>query len=150
MVFYTNDADDSLSQVLKIDSNKLATFAGNVTAPQFIATSDKIYKKDIKTVENPTSIIKKMRGVSYIWKENFTEDRSKQYGVVAQELEDVLPDSVVSTGNGKAVNYNHIVGVLIEGFKEQQKEIDSRIGSISPDRSSLQRLASGSNYSTAV
>ena len=57
--------------------------------------------------------------MSFNWKEN---DR-KSYGVIAQELEEFLPD-LVSDGEIKTVNYNGIIGVLIEAVKELKKEIE--------------------------
>ena len=58
-----------------------------------------------------------MRGVSY------TKQAEKGIGVIAQEIEKVLPE-VVTDGEYKSVAYGNIVGVLIEAIKEQQKQID--------------------------
>ena len=58
-----------------------------------------------------------MRGVSY------TKQAEKGIGVIAQEIEKVLPE-VVTDGEYKSVAYVNIVGVLIEAIKEQQKQID--------------------------
>ena len=58
-----------------------------------------------------------MRGVSY------TKQAEKGVGVIAQEIEKVLPE-VVTDGEYKSVAYGNIVGVLIEAIKEQQKQIN--------------------------
>jgi hypothetical protein len=66
-------------------------------------------------------MVKSMRGVNFEWK-----DTGKQAtGVIAQELEQVLPNAVNTTEDGtKTVTYTNIIGVLIEAIKEQQKQID--------------------------
>ena len=64
--------------------------SGIATASEFDALSDINYKKNIKTVENGLDKIVSLRGVSYDWKQS---DRPS-YGVIAQELEEVLPELV--------------------------------------------------------
>jgi hypothetical protein len=93
--------------------------SGIVTAVDFNSTSDKKLKYNVETVENALDTVNSLRGVSFNWKEN---DR-KSYGVIAQELEEFLPD-LVSDGEIKTVNYNGIIGVLIEAVKELKKEIE--------------------------
>jgi len=61
-----------------------------------------------------------MRGVSFSWKEN----GRKSIGVVAQEVEKVLPELVTETDGVKSVAYGNIIGLLIEAIKEQDKRID--------------------------
>jgi hypothetical protein len=61
-----------------------------------------------------------LRGVSFDWKET---GRSS-YGVIAQELEEVLPE-LVGDGDVKSVNYSGIIGVLIEAIKELKKEVEN-------------------------
>ena len=61
-----------------------------------------------------------LNGYAYQWK----SDNSNQYGVIAQEVEKILPYAV-STGNDgiKGVSYNQITPLLIEGFKSHENEI---------------------------
>jgi len=94
--------------------------SGIVTATDFNSSSDQNLKTNIETVENALDITCQLRGVSFDWKEN----GSKSYGVIAQELEKVLPD-LVKTGELKTVNYSGIIGVLIEAIKELKEEIDN-------------------------
>jgi len=62
-----------------------------------------------------------MRGVSYDWIEN----GNSEVGVIAQEVEEVIPDVVSTNDQGiKSVKYGNLVGVLIEAIKEQQAQID--------------------------
>ena len=92
---------------------------GAMTAVDFNSTSDINLKENIHTVGNALEITEQLRGVSFDWKET---GRSS-YGVIAQELEEVLPE-LVKQGDVKSVNYNGIIGVLIEAIKELKKEVE--------------------------
>ena len=64
-----------------------------------------------------------MRGVTYT--RNDLEDREVRHtGVIAQEVEQVLPEAVREGINGKTVAYGNMVGLLIEAIKEQQEMIN--------------------------
>ena len=93
--------------------------SGIVTAVDFNSTSDQSLKTNINTVNNALDIVNELRGVSFDWKET----GKPSYGVIAQELEKVLP-ALVSDTNIKSVNYNGIIGVLIESIKELSEEIE--------------------------
>ena len=88
-----------------------------LSANEVTATSDERLKSDIQTIDNALDKVMNMRGVS------FTKQAEKGVGVIAQEIEKVLPE-VVTDGEYKSVAYGNIVGVLIEAIKEQQKQID--------------------------
>ena len=92
--------------------------SGVVTATDFNSTSDVNLKDNIQTIVNPLDKIIKLNGVTFNWKEN----QKPSIGVIAQELEKVLPE-LVTQGDIKSVNYNGLIGVLIEAVKEQQKQI---------------------------
>jgi hypothetical protein len=93
--------------------------SGEVTAVDFNSTSDFNLKTNIQTVDNALEIVDNLRGVSFEWKEN----GKKSYGVIAQELEKVLPE-LVKGGDPKTVSYSGIIGVLIESIKELKKEVE--------------------------
>ena len=96
------------------------------------STSDKRLKKYIKNIKNPLDKISKINGVTFEWKK--ADDRMKKevhsfegndVGVLAQEIEEVLPEVVVTRDSGyKAVRYEKIIPLLIEAIKDQQKQID--------------------------
>ena len=117
--FDVNDA----ARLYYDNSSKLATTSagvevnGKLTATEVTATSDERLKSDIQTIDNALDKVMNMRGVS------FTKQAEKGVGVIAQEIEKVLPE-VVTDGEYKSVAYGNIVGVLIEAIKEQQKQID--------------------------
>jgi len=92
--------------------------SGVVTAIDFDALSDINYKENISTVNNALLKIEQLRGVSFDWKESGLSS----YGVIAQELQEVLPE-LVHGNNPKTVNYNGIIGVLIEAIKELKEEM---------------------------
>lgn len=93
--------------------------SGIVTCVDINSTSDENLKDNIKTFENALDIIQDIRGVRFEWK----EDNRPSIGVVAQEIENILPELVTDT-TPKTVNYNGIIGVLIEAIKELKLEID--------------------------
>jgi hypothetical protein len=92
---------------------------GNVKAVDFNSTSDIKLKDKVRKISKSLSKLDKIRGVSFEWKET----KQKSMGVVAQEVEKVLPD-LVRGDETKTVNYNGLIGLLIECVKEQQIKID--------------------------
>ena len=100
---------------------------GNVTA---FYSSDHRLKENVQLLPNAITNIKQIRGVSFDWTEAFLEDnlgiKKHDIGVIAQEIEKVLPEVVATRDDGfKAVKYDRIVALLIEGIKEQQDYIET-------------------------
>ena len=93
---------------------------GTLSATQFTSLSDANKKKNIRPIENAIDITKKLEGVRFDWIDN----NSPSIGVIAQEVEKVLPELVVNTDGVKSVSYGNIVGLLIEAIKEQQVRIE--------------------------
>lgn len=94
--------------------------SGTLTSVNFNATSDENLKTNIKTVENSLDIVNSLRGVSFDWKEN----GNSSYGVIAQEVEKLLPE-LVNSGKNKSVNYDGLVAILIEAIKELSQQVES-------------------------
>ena len=106
---------------------------GYVYAYGAYITSDGRYKKDVETIKNPLDKVLKLRGVSYYFNNiddttllnNASYHNKKQIGLIAQEVEIVIPEVVSNAEDGKkAVAYQNLVGLLIEAVKEQQTQID--------------------------
>lgn len=97
-----------------------ADFTGIVTATDFNSTSDIQYKENIKTIENPVDKILQIRGVEFNWKSN----NKKSLGVIAQEIENIFPELIGGGEDYKTVNYNGLIGVLIESIKELKQEVE--------------------------
>ena len=87
-------------------------------------TSDKTLKDNIETISKPLNKIKNLNGVTFDWssKSDYT---GKDVGVIAQDVEQVLPQAVAVRKNGvKAVNYDKLIPLLIEGIKELSNRIE--------------------------
>ena len=85
--------------------------------------SDESLKDDVQVIENAVEKVGQMRGVTYV--RNDMEDDSRHAGVIAQEVESVLPEVVSESDGIKSVAYGNMVGLLIEAVKEQQATIDA-------------------------
>ena len=96
--------------------------SGRIVADSDItAYSDERLKKDIKTIEGALDKTKALRGVEF----TRIADDTKSIGVVAQELEEVLPELVLTDEEGmKSVNYAQITGLLIEAVKELSAKVE--------------------------
>lgn len=91
-----------------------------LTAGTFNSTSDRKLKKNVRVVKNASELISKLEGVNFTWRET----GEKSVGVIAQQVESYIPQLVSESQEVKSVNYNGLVGILIEAFKEQQKQIE--------------------------
>jgi peroxiredoxin len=90
------------------------------------ASSDIRLKNNIKPIESPLEKISKINGCEFEWNDELQSIYSgKDYGVIAQEIEEVFPELVQTRENGyKAVKYDKLVSVLIEGIKELTKQVE--------------------------
>jgi hypothetical protein len=94
------------------------TATTTISAVDFNSTSDKRLKSEIKSIEGSVDTVLKLVGKSYKINEK------SSFGVIAQEIEEVIPEAVSEDSKGyKSVNYNMIIPFLIESIKEQQEEI---------------------------
>ena len=98
--------------------------SGNVTATGNItANSDISLKDNITPIPNALDKVLQIRGVTF--NRNDIEDNPRHAGVIAQEVEKVLPEVVSEGEDGiKSVAYGNMVSLLIEAIKEQQEQID--------------------------
>ena len=105
---------------IKVQANPNGiVITGIATATDFDSTSDERLKTNIQVVDGALDKVNRLRGVSFEWKES----GEPSYGVIAQELESVLPE-LVHGDDPKRVNYNGIIGVLIESIKELSARVD--------------------------
>ena len=100
------------AQAAKINS-------AGVEAQNFNATSDITLKQDISIIDNAMEMIQNLEGINWSWKNN----GKAAMGVSAQNVEQVAPQ-LVGNGEYKSVNYNGLVGILIEAVKSLKEEID--------------------------
>ena len=99
--------------------NGLLINSGTCTGVDFVATSDRRLKSDISTISNALETVKGLRGVYFT---RLGETR-RSVGVIAQEVEEVLPE-VVHGDEMKSVSYGNIVGLLIEAVKELSEKME--------------------------
>jgi len=91
------------------------------------SVSDEKLKENITVVENAVDKVQQLRGVEFTWK----KDGEKSAGVIAQDVEKVLPQAVKEKdimGEGevvKTVNYDTMSALFIEAIKEQQEQIEA-------------------------
>lgn len=83
------------------------------------AFSDERLKTNIKTIDDALNKVLALRGVY------FDKDNKKNIGVIAQEVEKIIPEVVSNTGEYKAVAYANIVGLLIESIKELTAKVET-------------------------
>jgi len=90
-------------------------------------SSDKRLKDNVVPITNALDKISKIGGYEFDWNNNQNTYTGHDIGVIAQEIEEVLPELVIDRENGyKAVKYEKIVALLIEGMKDQQKLIENQ------------------------
>ena len=91
-------------------------------------SSDERLKDNKKIIENALEKVKKLGGYEFDWipAEGIHENEGHDIGVIAQEVERIIPEVVTTRNNGyKAVKYEKMVALLIEAIKDLSKEIDS-------------------------
>lgn len=90
-------------------------------------TSDERLKNDIVAIPNALQKLETLQGVEYNWNTELQNVYSgHDVGVLAQEVEQVLPEAVTQKDNGyKAVNYEKIIPLLIEAIKELKAEVET-------------------------
>ncbi|MCD4657930.1 MAG: tail fiber domain-containing protein [Planctomycetes bacterium] len=116
-----------------------AYFSGGYTS-----SSDLRFKKNIKTIDDALDRLRKMKGVYYRWREdkfdNKTIRKDRQMGFIAQEMERILPEVVMTDENGyKAISYDRIAAVVTEAIKQQQHELSK----LSSDMKTMRKIVSG-------
>ena len=137
----TRIGSDSNTQVLlvqnnatavTIDTNKDAFFVGNISGSVIRASgdiiafnsSDERLKDNVTYIHKPIEKINQIGGYEFDWNEKQQVYHGHDVGVLAQELEKVLPEAVKDRDSGyKGVQYDKIIPLLIEGIKEQTDHI---------------------------
>jgi len=112
---------------------------GNVRCVSLIETSDERLKKDIQPVEDATAVGRGLRGVSFAWDQEQLPEAGdgRQVGLLAQDVQRVLPEAVRQNGEGTlGVAYSQVVPVLVEALKEQ----DERVAELSAENAALSSL----------
>jgi hypothetical protein len=97
--------------------------SGTVTATDFNSTSDITLKENIVRISDPLDKVMQLAGVNFDWKES----GEHAMGVIAQEVEKVVPEVVSTNENGiKTVKYSNMIGLMIEAIKELKEIVDKK------------------------
>jgi len=114
-------ADNNELGILKVSDDVIA-----------FHSSDKNLKNNIIPISDPLTKLSQIGGYTFDWNDNQTTHTGKDYGVIAQEIEKIMPEIVTTreASGYKAVKYEKIVPLLIECIKEQQNQINSLISQI--------------------
>ena len=122
LIFQGVDGSSTITALtLDMSEAGAATFNNNVTA-----FSDERLKDNIETLEDGLAKVEQLRGVTY------TRDGKENIGVIAQEVEKILPEIVLTADDEmgtKSVDYSRITAVLIEAVKElsaRVKELENK------------------------
>lgn len=123
---------DNPTERLHVVGNGL--FTGNLTAQGEVTaylSSDSRLKQNIKPITSALDIIEGLNPVSYNWNKkaialnSIKDDIRTNYGVIAQEVEKILPDLVHQTNGYKSVDYIQMIGILLAGVRELNCRINN-------------------------
>jgi len=134
IVFRGQDGGATITALtLDMSEGGNAQFTANISGSEIEASGDVIafgssderLKDNIQPIENSLNKVDKIGGYTFVWNDKQSTYEGKDVGVIAQEIEEVLPEVVMTRGNGfKAVKYEKIVPLLIESIKELKQEVD--------------------------
>ena len=110
-----NLVGDGASNISGINT---VTAAGKMYALSYTSTSDASLKENVEKIEGAVEKVEAIRGVTFDWKDG----SGSTAGIIAQEVEAVMP-MLVENGEFKRVEYNGLVGLLIEAVKELSAEV---------------------------
>jgi hypothetical protein len=109
---------------------------GQLTITDLNSLSDATLKTNWQTIDDPFSILDQLFGMGFEW----TDNGRKSYGLSAQNVEQILPELVGTTAQGKkTVNYIPIIAFLLEALKKNNKELQEIRNSIKPKRQSTKK-----------
>jgi hypothetical protein len=112
---------DAVTHAITLPNNNNSS--GAVKANSFISYSSIRYKKDVKVLDDPMSVIQNLKGVSFKWKDSGQED----FGFIAEDVGKVLPGIVSWDDNKKdaqGMEYTKLISFLVEASKKQNSEIN--------------------------
>jgi hypothetical protein len=118
------DQTTGVEQTFTVANTKLYfnPSTGTLNSTNFNSVSDRNQKENIHDLVSAIDIVNRIRPVSFNWK----EDGKLSYGVIAQEIEEVLPELVNTNSLGvKSVAYSQIIPFLVQVIQEQHKEIQN-------------------------
>jgi hypothetical protein len=156
-VFWASNSSSSSTELMRINGNdgnvgigiaapsERLHVVGNILASGTITPSDARFKENVATLSGSMSKLAQLRGVSYTHKAEFIKDRGlkegNQIGFIAQELEQIFPEFVVTSKDGyKAVDYARLTPVLVESLKEVNAKLEAQQSEINELKAAVKQL----------
>jgi Chaperone of endosialidase len=132
-------------QNYSLPPNERLEVRGNILASGTITPSDVRYKENITSLNGSLAKLTQLRGVSYTHKAEFIKSKSlkegNQIGFIAQELEAIFPEFVVTSSDGyKAVDYARLTPVLVESLKEVNAKLEAQQAEINELKAAVKQL----------
>ena len=126
----TTTPDQALDVIGTIQASNLLGGATNITTDAngniIRDPSDQRLKENIQTITGALDKVMMLRGVSYEWKDKKKMGNQADFGLIAQEVQGVVPELATESAEGiMGVKYTNAVGLLINAIKEQQGEIQN-------------------------
>ncbi len=117
----TNNVTSGTLSGLTTSSTKLYfnPSSGTLNATIFNSVSDINMKTDITAINDSDTIMDALRGVRFRWRDT----GAASAGLIAQDVESVMPELINTTEHGKSLNYNGIIGVLVEAIRDLKQEV---------------------------
>jgi len=109
------------------------------------ALSDIRYKKDVHSLAHSLAKILAIRGVTYKWIDEDKYGNQTQIGVIAQEIEKIVPEVVTTGGDGvKRVKYTDLIPLVIEAMQEQNMALERLMADTTQLKTENERLKADS------
>lgn len=110
----------SQTKLLRVSGSGQLDVRGDIVALSTFATSDIRLKTNVKPIENALSKVCQINPIEFNWKSNGKQD----FGVIAQQIEELYPDLVIENLEGyKVVKYNPLIALLLKSIQELNKEV---------------------------
>lgn len=120
-VYATSDSGSFTVAGVATEKLQFNPSSGQLTVQDLNTLSDATLKENPEVIADPFAVLSKIFGMAFNW----ADTGKKSYGVLAQKLEEVLPELVSINAQGKkTVNYIPIIAFLVEAVKKQQMDID--------------------------
>jgi hypothetical protein len=121
-VLLSNTANANYTTTVTISSAALYfnPATGVLSATNFNSLSDQNFKTNVIRLSNASTMLNELNGYSFDWKDSVS---GSSYGVIAQEVEKVLPNAVTEQNGRKSVNYNAVTALLIETVKDLNQQV---------------------------
>jgi len=110
----------TFTKLMRVSGSGQMDVKGDIVAFSTFATSDERLKEKVTTIENALDKIESINPVEFYWKHNTKKD----YGVIAQQIEQIYPEFVTENMEGyKVVKYNPLIALLIKSVQELKQEV---------------------------